>query len=163
MVFHLLHCIIYPKKPCQIINHCYFHFANENERKLFQNQSKYDWNLFIEHRSREMISGGILILNIPSVNEKGDMAFNYYFDLIYKSAQLLSLLTAKELLDFNLPFYLRSLSECIDLELFNRCSLKIINMELVCLKSVLFNQYRNRQITRNDFAKISYNVNATRN
>jgi hypothetical protein len=141
------------RKPCNIIDHCYYHFANENEREQFQIQSKLDFNLFIEHRSHELRSGGILILNIPSTDEKGEMGFNYYFDLIYKCAQLIFLLTSKELVDFTLPFYLRSLSECIDLELFQRCSLKLIRAELICLKSLIFNQYRNREITRHQFAK----------
>ena len=30
------------KKPCNINNHCYFYFANEDEREKFKNQSKYD-------------------------------------------------------------------------------------------------------------------------
>ncbi len=81
------------------------------------------------------------------------MGFNYYFDLIYKCAQLILLLTSKELVDFTLPFYLRSLSECINLELFQRCSLKLIKVELICLKSLIFNRYRNREITRSQFAK----------
>jgi hypothetical protein len=140
------------KKPCNIMNHCYIHFANDTEREIFKKQSKIDFNLFIEHRSRELISGGILILNIPSVNEKGEMDFNSYFDLIYKCAHLLSLLTTQELVDFTLPFYLRSLSECIDLELFHRCSLKLIKVELTCLKSLIFDQYRNKQITLDHFA-----------
>jgi hypothetical protein len=141
------------KKPCNIQNHCYIHFANESERERFKHQSKCDFNLFIEHRSRELISGGILILNIPSINEHGEMGFNYYFDLIYKCLQILSLLTAKELSDFTLPFYLRSLLECTDLELFNRCSLKVIKAELVCSKATVFEQYQNGRITRHDFAK----------
>ncbi|CAF1453555.1 unnamed protein product [Adineta steineri] len=141
------------KKPCNIHNHCYFQFANDNERKLFQHQSKLDFNLFIEHRSHELISGGILILNIPSINEKGEMGFNHYFDLIYKCVQLISRLTTNELLDFTIPFYLRSLSECIDMELFHRCSLKLIKVELVCLKSLIFHQYRNHEITHAHLAK----------
>ncbi len=138
------------RKPCNIINHCYIHFANENERKIFQKQSKFDFDLFIEHRSRELISGGVLILNIPSINETEEMGFNRYFDLIYQCAQLF---LTEELIDFTLPFYLRSLSECFDLELFNRCSLKLIKIELVCLKSSIFNQYQNKQITLNQFSK----------
>ena len=101
-----------------------------------------------------MISGGILILNIPCINKNEDMAFNYYFNLIYKCIQIISLLTSQELLDFTLPFYLRSLSECTDLELFNRCSLKVIKVELVGSKSIIFDQYQNGQITRNDLQNL---------
>ena len=36
-------------------------------------QSKFDFDLFIEHRSRELMSGGVLILNIPSINENEEM------------------------------------------------------------------------------------------
>ncbi|CAF0979567.1 unnamed protein product [Rotaria sp. Silwood1] len=141
------------KKPCNINNHCYVHFANENEREIFKYQSKIDFNLFIKYRSQELQSGGVLILNIPCVNENGEMGFNFYFDLIYKCAQSLTSLTSQELRDFTIPFYLRSLSECIDSELFNRCSLTLIKDELVCLKSLIFDQYRHGQIGLDYFAK----------
>ncbi|CAF3630023.1 unnamed protein product, partial [Rotaria sordida] len=144
---------ILSKKPCNINNHCYFHFANENEREIFKNQSKFDFNSFIKYRSQELQSGGILILNIPCVNENGEMGFNFYFDLIYKCAQLLTILTSQELIDFTIPFYLRSLSECIDLELFNRYSLVLIKSELICLKSLIVDQYRHGQIRLDRFAK----------
>jgi hypothetical protein len=139
------------KKPCNILQHCYIHFANENERKKFREQSKLDLKKFIEHRSRELRSGGILLLNIPSVDQNEDMNFNRYFDWIYQCAQLV--LSTKELEDFTLPFYLRTLSECIDLELFHQCSLKLIKFELIRLKSLIFYRYRNQQITLDHFAK----------
>ncbi|CAF4432202.1 unnamed protein product, partial [Rotaria sp. Silwood2] len=144
---------ILSKKPCNINKHCYFHFANENEREIFKNQSKFDFNLFIKYRSQELQSGGILILNIPSINENGEMGFNFYFDLIYKCAQSLTILTSQELIDFTIPFYLRSLSECTDLELFNRYSLTLIKVELVCFKSFIVDQYRHGQIGLDHFAK----------
>lgn len=138
------------RKPCNIINHCYIHYANEYELERFKQQAKIDFNLFIEHRSKELKKGGILILNIPSTNKNQDMGFNQYFDLIYQSAKLF--LSEEELIDFTLPFYLRSLSECIDQELFIRCSLKLIKIELIHLKSLIFSQYKNNQITFNQFA-----------
>jgi hypothetical protein len=138
------------EKPCNIHNHCYIHFADENERDRFRQQSKFDFERFIELRSRELRSGGILILNIPCLDENKQMDFNRYFDLIYQCAQRL---LSKELEDFTLPFYLRSLSECMDLELFKRCSLKLIKVELIRLKSLIFYQYQNQQITLDQFAK----------
>lgn len=139
------------KKPCNIINHCYIHFGNENERENFRKQSKFDFNLFIKYRSRELISGGVLILNIPSINKNEEMDFNRYFNLIYQCAKLI--LVEEILIDFTLPFYLRSLSECIDLELFNRCSLKLIKVELIPIKSCIFYQYQIKQITFDNFVK----------
>ncbi|CAF1238454.1 unnamed protein product [Adineta steineri] len=62
-------------------------------------------------------------------------------------------ISINELVDFTIPFYLRSLSECIDMELFHRCSLKLIKVELVCLKSLIFHQYRNHEITHAHLAK----------
>ncbi|UJR32709.1 hypothetical protein I4U23_020168 [Adineta vaga] len=141
------------KTPCHLTNHCYFQFSTSIERELFRNQSKLDWNTFLQYRSQELIPGGILILSIPCVDENGQLPFDSYFDLIYQCAQSLSILTSEELLHFTLPFYLRSLSECVDLELFYRFSLELIQVEFICLKSLIFNQYRKGDITKDQFAK----------
>ncbi|CAF1321860.1 unnamed protein product [Rotaria magnacalcarata] len=144
---------ILSKKPCNIDNHCYFHFANEKERELLQAQSKSDFARFLKYRSQELQSGGVLILNIPSIKENEEMGFHFYFDLIYKSAKSLKILTSQELVDFTIPFYLRSLSECLDFELFNRYLLKLIKAEFICLKLLIFDQYQNGEIELDYFAK----------
>lgn len=143
------------RKPCNITNHCYIHYANENERQKFQEQSKIDFDLFIEYRSKELHSGGILILNIPSINHENDeISFNQYFHWIYQCAEIV--LSREELIDFTYPFYLRSLPECYDTDLFLRYSLKLLKIELIHLKSFLFLQYENQQITFSQFSQSIY-------
>lgn len=144
---------ILSEKPCNILDHCYIHFANKKERELFKSQARSDFELFIQSRSRELRSGGILILNIPSTAESEEMNFNFYFDLLYRCVRSLELLTSKELIDFTIPFYLRSLLECVDVELFNRYSLKLVKSELVRSKLLIFDEYRNGNIGIDDFSK----------
>ncbi|CAF1170843.1 unnamed protein product [Adineta ricciae] len=141
------------RRPCHLTKHCYFRFATPTERKIFEKQSKFDLDVFLACRSRELISGGILLLNIPCVGDNGDMDFDAHFDLIYQCVQLLSLLTSDELLHFTIPFYLRSLSECVDFELFHRHSLKLVKVEFVCLKSSVCNQYQHGHLTRDQYAR----------
>jgi hypothetical protein len=59
------------KKPCNISNHCVSLFAIDDELIAFKSQAHTDYINFLESRSRELISGGILILAIPSLNDQG--------------------------------------------------------------------------------------------
>lgn len=139
------------RRPCSIVHHCYIHFAQACEREQFRQQAKCDLQIFIEHRARELRSGGVLILSIPSVNEQDEMGFHRYFHLIYQCAQIF--FSDDQLEQFTLPFYLRSASECIDMELFKRCSLKLIHTQFVRLKPWIFHQYRNKEITLEQLAR----------
>ena len=140
------------RRPCNIRDHCYIDFAQDTERQLFEKQSRSDWRLFVEHRSEELRSGGILVLSIPCRNHVNELGFEFYFDLIYQCARDSSLLSPLELIDFTLPFYLRSFSECVDEDLFDRCELKLIQSELICSRSVIFDHYRQGRITREESA-----------
>ncbi|UJR07973.1 hypothetical protein I4U23_012252 [Adineta vaga] len=139
------------KIPCHISNHCIHIFAKENEEEAYKNQAKLDYNAFIEHHSRELVSGGILILSIPSVDQHGIFDVNPYFDVLYLCAQ--TLLNTKDLMDFSLPLYYRSLFECVDKELFDRCSLELIKVKLDSVKVPLIEQYQTRQSTLDQWAK----------
>jgi hypothetical protein len=140
------------KLPCNITNHCFHTYAEENERQAYKSQAKMDFNSFIEHRSRELVPGGVLVLSIPSINDQGRESTGNYFDQLYTCAQ--SLLTKQELLNLTVPIYLRSLDECLDRELFERCSLKLIEAELVPLKVPTVEQYHNGQLTLDQLMKI---------
>ncbi|CAF1364472.1 unnamed protein product [Didymodactylos carnosus] len=141
------------QKPCNFSNHCYYTFAEESERQRFKDQSKLDFISFLEHRSRELVSGGVLILIIPSAEKQETMSFNYYFDLLYKCAQSITFLTPQDLLNYTIPLHLRSLSECVDFELFERCSFKLIKAEFSYMKYPIFVRYQNGHITLDQFAK----------
>jgi hypothetical protein len=140
------------KLPCNITNNCFHTYAEENERQAFQNQAKLDFNTFIEHRSRELVPGGVLVLSIPSIDDKGRESTGNYFDQLYISAQ--ALLNKQELLHLTVPIYLRSLSECLDKTLFERCSLQLIEAELAPLKVPTVEQYHNGQLTLDQLMKI---------
>ena len=140
-------------KPCPIAEHCFVHFATDDERQRFRHKAKLDWDRFLKHRSEELHSHGILALNIPSADDHGRMGFDRYFDLIYQCARSSSLLTPNELLDFTLPFYLRSFDDCVDEELFQRYALTLIKAEFVPLKSFVFDQYQQGRLTRQRLAE----------
>ncbi|CAF1365798.1 unnamed protein product [Rotaria sp. Silwood1] len=140
------------KTPCNIRNHCFHTYAEEDERQAYGNQSKLDFNSFIEHRSQELVPGGVLVLSIPSVDDLGKESTGNYFDLLYMCGQIL--FNEQELLYLTIPIYLRSLSECIDPKLFERCSLKLIKAELSHLKLPILELYHNGQLTFDQLVKI---------
>jgi len=139
------------RKPCNITNHCSSPFAQHDEFQQFKDQAKLDFNAFIQHRARELRSGGILILTIGSTDDQGWTGSDSYNELLYKCAQ--TLLKPEELINFTIPIYNRSFSECTDHDLFVQCSLKLIKAELHKIKSYLFDQYKNGKITLDEFAK----------
>lgn len=139
--------------PCSIRDHCYIDYADPDEQKFFQTQAQLDWEQFLRCRSNELHSGGILVLSIPCRYEKEENGFDHYFDLLYRCAKTSTLFTEEELIDFTLPFYLRSFDECIDEEFFARYSFECLKAELICLKSWIFDQYRREMISRETLAQ----------
>ena len=139
--------------PCPIQNHCYIQFGDTTEYELFRAQAELDWHQFIENRSRELRTNGILILSVPSRHPTKQMGFDFYFDLIFRCARSSSIFTEQELLDFTVPFYLRSFDECIDETLFTNCSLQLIEKNFTTLNSTVFDLYHQGNLTRNDLAK----------
>ncbi|CAF1013037.1 unnamed protein product [Rotaria sordida] len=140
------------KVHCTITNHLFYTFANEKERETFKHQSKLDFDAFIENRSRELVPGGILILNIPSTNHQGIVWTVLYCDHVYTCAKLL--FNEQELSDLTIPVYFRSLSECIDYALFDRCSLQLIKAELAQMNLPFSEKLQKEQLTFNEFIKI---------
>lgn len=143
---HWLSC-----KPCNISNHCASLFAQGDELKAFQEQARLDWIAFIEYRSKELIVGGVLILLIPSVDNQGSNGFDIIREFLYKCAQ--SLLTSQELLDYTLPTHARSYTDCIDNQLFTRCSLELIKSHFGSVKIPFVEQWKNKQMTLDEFVQ----------
>jgi hypothetical protein len=96
---HWLSC-----KPCNISNICISRLNTKNEFDKFKHQACLDYAQFLEHRSNELILGGVLILCIHCVNDKGLNGLEIAHQLLYKCAKLL-LLTEQELLDYTIPVY----------------------------------------------------------
>ncbi|CAF5119845.1 unnamed protein product, partial [Rotaria sp. Silwood1] len=143
----------FSSKPCNLSDHCSFEFAQDSkERDLFKHQALFDYALFLEQRSRELIPGGVLILIILGTDNYGSTGYDEQKNLLYKCAQLIKL-TSKELLDYTLPMYLRSYSECIDYELFNRYSFKLIKSECISVQMPFFKQYQNEKITLDELIR----------
>jgi hypothetical protein len=135
-------------------NHCVATFAQDtDEREAFKYQAKHDLASFFEHRSRELVSNGILILNIPCVNNQDLLGFDSAVHLLYKCVKSLAL-TEQELLDYTIPSYYRSFSECVDAELFARCSFKLIKAEFDKFEFDLFDQYQNGYLSVDQFSKV---------
>ncbi|CAF3129509.1 unnamed protein product [Rotaria sp. Silwood2] len=139
------------RKPCNISNHCASLFAKNDELKAFQEQARLDWNFFLEYRSHELIPGGVLILLIPSVDDQGFNGFDILRELLYNCAQ--SLLTPQELLDYTFPIHARSYSDCIDHQLFARCSLELIKSDFGSVEMPFIKQWKNQQMTQDDFIR----------
>ena len=135
-------------KPCNISDHCYADLSgNAKDREAFKHQAYLDYCQFLEYRSRELLPSGVLLLAIFSANDH----INCVFELLYECAQSLPM-TPEELLDYTIPFYVRSYEECVDMELFARCSMKLIKSEFVPLEIPLFKQWQDGQLTLDEFA-----------
>lgn len=133
------------RKPCNISNHCRSQFAQDDELKAFQEQAHLDWTHFFEHRSRELIVGGMLILHIPCVDDQGSNGIDTFRTLLYKCAKFL--LTTQELLDFTFPIHFRSYSEIIDHSLFAGCSLELAKSDFGSVKISFIEKCLNKQMT----------------
>lgn len=143
------------KKPCNITNYCAINSTNNTtEREAFQQQAKLDLASFFEHRSRELAPNGVLVLNIPCMNADGSVGFDIGLKTLYESAKDVGL-TEQELLDYSIPIYYRSFQECIDPELFDRCSLKLVKAEFHEFEMEASIQYKNGQLSRNQYAKMT--------
>ncbi|CAF5060462.1 unnamed protein product [Rotaria sp. Silwood1] len=143
----------FSSKPCNLSDHCTFDFAQDTkERDLFKRQAHFDYALFLEQRSSELILGSVLILIILGTDDYGSTGHDEQINLLYKCAQLIKL-TPKELLDYTIPLYLRSYSECIDYELFNRYSFELIKSEFNSVQMPFFKQYQDGQITLDELTQ----------
>ncbi|CAF1488620.1 unnamed protein product [Adineta ricciae] len=133
------------RKPCNLSNHCSSLFAQGDELQAFQEQAHLDWNHFLQHRSRELIIGGILTLVIPAVDDQGSNGFDIIREILYQCAQ--SLLTSQELLEYTLPIYARNYSECINDELFARYNFKRMKSEFGSVAIPFIKQWQDKQLT----------------
>ena len=139
------------RKPSNILNHCFSTDGNEKEKELFRQQSRQDLANFLQHRSNELLIGGILILSIPSTDMKTQTVYHVYGDFIYRWAQFF--LTESELFEFTIPVYFRTFDECVDTDLFDQHSLKLISAEMITTRFPVFEQYRQGQLTIDQLAK----------
>ena len=67
----------------------------------------------LEHRSRELLPGGVLILGILADNSGQDTC--EHVDIVYRCTR--AFLSPQELLDYTLPIYPHSYAECVDHDL----------------------------------------------
>ncbi|CAF1489194.1 unnamed protein product [Rotaria sordida] len=142
------------RRPCQISKHCASIRAEDNEFVAFQQQARLDLAQFLERRSSELHIGGVLIITIWCTNENGSSGYEQILDLLYKCAQSSTLLTEQEILDYTIPMHIRSPIECLDFELFNRCSFKLIKSTLKKVSIRLFDDYRQGRKTLDECARV---------
>ena len=143
---HWLSC-----KPCNMSNHCSASFIQGDELNSFKQQAHLDLCRFLEHRSRELIPGGVFILSIICSNDEGLCGIDAEKSLLYKCAQSLPF-TSQELLNYTIPEYLRTYSECVDIDLFSKYTLELIKAEFFLIKLELFSQWQQGQVTVDEFA-----------
>ncbi|CAF2673271.1 unnamed protein product [Rotaria sp. Silwood2] len=137
-------------KPCNLSDQCLVHCSrNDDEINAFKRQAALDYAHFLEYRSRELVHGGILILVILEDNGKDTRDHG---DLLYRCAR--AVLSPQELLDYTLPIYCRSYSECVDHDLFAKFDLELIKSDTVNVKSTLGEQLRNGEITLDYLARV---------
>jgi hypothetical protein len=109
-------------------------------------QAHLDYDQFLKHRSRELVTGGVLILGIICHNDQGIKELENSKDLLYKCAQKLPL-TKEELLNYTISSYIRSYEECIDYDLFQKHSFQLINSDQCQIPLKFFQKWKQGQIT----------------
>jgi len=114
--------------PTRISNHCFSIFAVGDEKKLFDQQAKNDWSLFLSHRSKELVPNGILVLQCLSLKETNHAIMND----MYESAKGLheeGKLSAEELLNYNFRWVWRSVEDFTPPELLKSLNFEVIKAE----------------------------------
>ncbi|CAF4694243.1 unnamed protein product [Rotaria socialis] len=71
--------------------------------------------------------------------------------LLYKCAQ--AVLSPEQLLNFTFSVYQRSYAECVDRDLFARCSIELIRADIVRIESPQYADFENGQVTLDEFAR----------
>lgn len=138
------------KKPCNLSDQCLVHSSRiESEINAFKQQAALDYAHFLEYRSRELLPGGVLVLIILGDNVRDN---HDHGTLLYKCAQ--TLLSPQELLDYTIPIYCRTYSECVDHDLFAKCGLELIKADTLNIASTLGEQLRNGEITMDYLARV---------
>ena len=148
---HWLSC-----KPCNLTNHCCSAYVPEDDpdRLAFARQSHLDYAHFLEHRSRELVQGGVLILSISSWHRSHSDATSsphMHMNLLYECAQ--AYLTPQELLEYTIPVHVRWYDECIDHTLFTQYSLELIKAEHIVITSSFIQPLKEGTMTVDEFAK----------
>ncbi len=140
------------RKPCNVSNHCSILFSESDELASFKHQAHLDYAQFLQHRSHELVSGGVLILAIVCVNDENLCGSDTTKRLLYTCAQSLPL-TPQELLNYTILEYPRTYAECIDHDLFRKYKFELIKAQFCPIESVLFSQWQQKQVTVDEFAE----------
>lgn len=104
--------------PCNISNHIHMVGAEGQEREAFAAQAAIDWQTILMHRSRELVSGGKLVLVNFCIDENGHHLGNTggvnMFDNFNRNWQSFldqGSITAEEYSAMTLPQYYNSVEE----------------------------------------------------
>ncbi|CAF1419506.1 unnamed protein product [Adineta steineri] len=139
------------KKPSNISNHCVSIFAGVDELQAFKTQARDDYQNFLKSRSSELIQGGIQIVIMNSFNDEGITGTENVYHLLNKCAK--STLSTNEVLNYTLPVYIRSYDECVDKELFDQYSFKLILSKISAVDFEFYRQLKNNEISLEEFAE----------
>jgi len=104
--------------PCNISNHIHMVGATGHEKEAFATQAALDWHSILLHRSRELVSGGKLVLVNFCIDEKGHHLGNTggvnMFDNFNKNWQTFleqGTITEEEYKSMTLPQYYNNVEE----------------------------------------------------
>lgn len=137
-------------KPCNLSGRCLVDYTcDDSETNAFKQQAALDYTHFLEHRSRELLPGGVLILGLLAGSS--DESNRDHANILYRCAQ--AFLSPRELLDYTLPIYCRSYTECVDQALFAKHHFELIVADFVCVQSPVAKQLECGKITMDDFAR----------
>jgi hypothetical protein len=138
------------RTPCEVPTHCYAGLCGDPDVVLrFEMQVREDYARFLEHRHRELVPGGVLILVL--LVSAGPEKLNYggHVSQLYECAQLE--LSQDELAHFTLPVYFLTADQYTSSEVLQG-RFDLISSTDVLVEFPLFEQWKKNAIALEEFA-----------
>uniref|UniRef100_A0A1I8JD48 Loganate O-methyltransferase n=1 Tax=Macrostomum lignano TaxID=282301 RepID=A0A1I8JD48_9PLAT len=114
--------------PTKLSNHGFASFGTEEEQEAFRQQAARDWGSFLEARSKELVRGGVLAVNMVMAGPASDLLT----DAIYQAARVLlnrGVIDSEELANFNIPMCFRTVGDLKEPSQYKRLGLELLRAD----------------------------------
>lgn len=133
--------------PCNLRDSFHSVYAADHEKIQFAQQAALDWLTLLQHRSAELVDGGVLLLSLycTSNDETASNSFNtthHAINIVLKSMVEDGIITHDELTAATSPMYYRSESEYLEPSVLQRCSFNVILHQQVQLNNPMYQSYQ---------------------
>ena len=135
--------------PCEVSGHCYAGFSGDPDVvQRFERQAYEDYALFLRHRHRELVPGGVLILALQVSPAKNRVNYGDHMFQLYECGMLE--LPRDVLSYFSLPFYFLTSEQYTRKEVLE--GFDLISARDVLVEMPLFDMWKHGAISLEEFA-----------